>query len=246
MKRPSFRQLLGLGVVVLVVAVGVVAGLLGSSWGRRQIERQVRERLAQNSDLVLAPFQVDFSLLRDFPHLTASLHHMQLTDTAYRHSVPVLRIGRADLRLTVSQLLWGRVQIDHITVEDAEFRQYTDGQGRDWGLHGRGPRKATPTIPPDFDLASLTVRNLHVTDRNDLHHSGYAAHVAQAQLVARTRNGVARCEARCGGSCNFYEVGEATCLSRSPCGRKYGTPTTLGSAKVRFNGPERRSMATRS
>jgi hypothetical protein len=216
MKRPSIRQLLGfslLGVVVLVLGALL---LLSSGWGRQQVAHLVRERLARNSDLVLAPFEVDFSPFRDFPDFTVSLRHFYLTDTTARGNVPVLRIERADARLQLRELLHGRVKINHLTLHNTEFRQLTDSTGQDWGLHGKGARRSSASSPPDFDLDSLTLVNFRVTDRNDFQHSGFEAFVYRARLRARGRAGVAQVRGLLDGQLVFLRSGRGNLFEREP------------------------------
>ncbi|UOG76718.1 AsmA-like C-terminal region-containing protein [Hymenobacter tibetensis] len=216
MKRPTFRQLLGFSLLGMVVVVLGVAGLLGSNWGRRQVEALVRERMARNSDLVLAPFEVEFSALRDFPDFTVSVHHFHLTDTTARGAVPVLRIGRAEARLALSKLLRGNVHVHHLTLFDTEFRQFTDSQGTDWGLHGKGARRQRATIPPDFDLDSLLLVNFRVADRNDLQKSGFEAFVRRAHLHVKGREGVAQVRGALHGELVYLRSGRGNLFEREP------------------------------
>ncbi|MDF7811097.1 AsmA-like C-terminal region-containing protein [Hymenobacter sp. YC55] len=216
MKRPSLRQLLGFSLLGLLLAVLIGAILLGSSWGKRQVEQAVRERIARNSDLVLAPFDVDFSLVRNFPDFTVSLRHFQLTDTTARAAVKVLGINHADARLEISQLLRGRVHVRHLTLYNTEFRQLTDSTGHDWGLHGRGPRRTTAATPPNFDLDSLTLVNFHMVDRNDLQNSGFEAVVHHARLWARGRSGTAQVRGTLDGELIYLRSGRGNLFEQEP------------------------------
>jgi hypothetical protein len=216
MKRPSIRQLLGFSLLGVVVIVLGALLLLSSSWGRQRVAHLIRERLARNSDLVLAPFEVDFSPFRDFPEFTVSLHHFYLTDTTGQGNVPVLRIDRADARLHLSELLHGRVKINHLTLHNTEFRQLTDSTGQDWGLHGKGARRTSASSPPDFDLDSLTLINFRVTDRNDYQHSGFEAFVYRARLRARGRAGIAQVRGLLDGQLVFLRSGRGNLFEQEP------------------------------
>ncbi|MCA8830844.1 AsmA-like C-terminal region-containing protein [Hymenobacter pini] len=216
MKFATFRRVLALGVLGLLLAVVAGIWLLGTHWGRQQLERIIRERVAQQSDLVLGPMDIDFSLWRDFPHLTASVENLALTDTSFRRSVPVLRVGRADIRLELRQIWRGEFRVRHLTLRDAEFRQLTDSLGRDWGLRGKGPRKRRPSAPPDFDLDSLVLLNVRVTDRNDLHHSGFSTHVQQGRLIVRTRSGRAQVRGRLQGQLEYLRSSRGNLFEQEP------------------------------
>ncbi|NVO85892.1 AsmA-like C-terminal region-containing protein [Hymenobacter terrestris] len=206
--------------ILAVLALGLLllagAGLwaLQSDWGHQRVTKLVRQRLAAHSDLVLAPLQLDYSLLRDFPYLTASLHHLSLTDTSARRAVEVLRVGRADMRLAIRPLWHGRFEVQRLTLHNAEFRQLTDSTGHDWGLRGRGPRRSRPQLPPDFDLDSLIIVNLRVSDRNELHHSGFGARVTHGRLAVRTRGGVARVRGRLVGRLNYLRSSRSLIFSQ--------------------------------
>lgn len=216
MKRPSFRRLLGFSLLGLLLVILLGAILLGSNWGKRRVKQVVRERLARNSDLVLAPFEVDFSLMRNFPDFTISLRHFQLTDTTGRTAVQVLRISNADARLQLSQLLRGRVHVHHLTLYDTEFRQLTDSTGHDWGLHGKGTRRAAASSPPNFDLDSLTLVNFRITDRNDLQNSGFEAVVRHARLWARGRAGTAQVRGTLDGQLVYLRSGRGNLFEQEP------------------------------
>ena len=253
MKLSTILRILAGCVLGLLLVAGGALWLLGSDWGRQQLERLIRERMAQRSDLVLGPLEIDFSLWRDFPHLTASVHHVLLTDTSFRRSVDVLRVGRADLRLELRPLLRGQFRARHLTLQDAEFRQVTDSLGHDWGLRGRGPRRDHPSGPPDFDLDSLLIRNLHVSDRNELHNSGFAAQVDQGRLVVRVRDGQAQVRGRLRGQLEFLRTSRGNLFEQEPIeaqvryrynfrerqGTFLRTSATLNGDTVRINGTHR-------
>lgn len=216
MKRPSIRQFLAIAVLGLLLAVVAALALLGSAWGRREIVRLARQRMAQNSDLVLAPFEVEFSWLRDFPHVTASLHHVSLTDTSFRRTVPVLQVGRADLRLQLAGLLRGRVQVNRLALYDAEFNQLTDSLGHNWGLHGKGARRTSAFSPPNFNLDSLLLHNVRVTDRNELQTSGFSAYVRRGGLAVQARGGVAQVRGKLDGRLVYLRSGRGNLFEQEP------------------------------
>lgn len=188
MTRFRLRRKAGLllGLVVLTVLL-LGAGLLGTRYGRRYLEQQLREQLAASSDLRVSPFQVGLNW-RDFPHLTASVRQLVLTDTSHHGAVPVLTIPRADLRLNLLSLLRGRLRVDAATLYDAELRAYVDRQGRRWTLHGRrrpGPGRA----PVTFDLPTVRLLRTRLHFRNDYKLTRFVARVAEARLAARQRGG---------------------------------------------------------
>ncbi|MBX0290175.1 hypothetical protein K3G63_06980 [Hymenobacter sp. HSC-4F20] len=216
MKRPSVLRLLAFTVLALLIAGVTGAWLVGTRWGQRQLEHLIRQRLAQQSDLVLAPFDVRISLLPDFPHLTASLRHLVLTDTSYHRAVPVLRVGQADMRLELGQAWRGQFRVSHLTLRNVEFQQFTDSRGHDWGLRGKGPRNTTPTPPPDFDLDSLVVFNLRVLDHNELHRSGFSAYVRLGRLRAQVRRGQAHVGGHLQGQLEFLRSGRGNLFEQEP------------------------------
>ncbi|GAB3225261.1 hypothetical protein GCM10027346_06330 [Hymenobacter seoulensis] len=207
MNRPSIRQLLGVAALGLLLVVLGAAWFLGSQWGKRRLELLIRQRVLQQSELVLAPFELDISLLRDFPHLTASARHISLTDTSYQRAVEVLLIGRADMRLELRQIWRGEFQVKHLTLRDVEFRQLTDSLGHDWGLRGRGPRRTTPSAPPNLLLDSLILLNVRVLDRNELHKSGFSAYVRQGRLSGWVQKGVAHVTGQLQGQLEYLRSG---------------------------------------
>lgn len=233
--------------------VGAAAYFFGSAWGRRELTRMARERIARNSDLVLAPFEVEFSWFRDFPHITASLNHLSLTDTAFKQTVPVLRINRADVRLQASALLRGRLVINQIAVQGVDFRQITDTLGHTWSLHGKGPHRSSAFTPPNFVLESLRISNMRVTDRNDLQHSGFSAFVREGQLSVRGQQGVGHVRGTLQGQLEYLRSGRGNLFEQEPItawvqyqydfGQRQGTflhtRATLNSDTVLINGTHR-------
>ena len=89
MKSFPLRRILAALLLLVVLGAGVAVWLLGSSYTERLVAKKVRQALTQRSELVLAPFTVQVSPWRDFPHLTASIQHLALTDTSFRQAVPV-------------------------------------------------------------------------------------------------------------------------------------------------------------
>ena len=90
---PLLLRILAALVLGLLLLAGTGLWALQSEWGHQRVTKLVRQRLAAHSDLVLAPLKLDYSLLRDFPYLTASLHHLSLTDTSARRAVQVRSRG---------------------------------------------------------------------------------------------------------------------------------------------------------
>ncbi|GAA3925846.1 hypothetical protein GCM10022406_09750 [Hymenobacter algoricola] len=225
--------------------------LLGSGYGRRKLEALVRQRLAHNSELVLAPFEVQVSLWRDFPHVTASLHHLALTDTAYRQRVPVFRVGRADLRLELAALLRGRVRVTRLMVSDVDFREQVDVLGRSWGLHGkrRGARQGQGP-PLDMTLDSLIVHNFRITSRNDYAHSAFGATVRRARLTVSLRRGVLHTTGTLGATLDYLRNAGGTLFEKEPVwarvhyhyafeprqGTIFPSPATLNGDTIRVQG----------
>ncbi|RYY12349.1 MAG: hypothetical protein EOO36_17600, partial [Cytophagaceae bacterium] len=136
MKPIRWWRVLGLSLLLLVLAAAGAGWLLLTRYAQPFAQREVRRALTGESGLVLAPFEVEFSIIHDFPYPTASLRHVAMSDTAHGRTVPVLRIGEVSLRLAARELLHRRVQITRLTVRDALVAQTVDSLGRSWGLRG--------------------------------------------------------------------------------------------------------------
>ena len=189
MKSFPVWRVLGAAFLLLLLALGVGGWLLSSRYAQPYAQRLVREQLTGSSGLVLAPFEVEFSLWRDFPHLTASLRHLTLSDSAHHRTRPVLRLGRADLRLNLRALLHRRVEVTRLTLRDVAIGQRVDSLGRVWGLRGK---KRAAAAPPKIDLAldSVIIYNFGIFTRNDYTHNALTGRVYQARLAASLRRGV--------------------------------------------------------
>ncbi|TGE18977.1 AsmA-like C-terminal region-containing protein [Hymenobacter elongatus] len=251
MKLLLFRRILLSGLVLVLVVLGVAGWLLGTHFGRQHLERWVRQQLTRNSELVLAPFEVSLSPWRDFPHLTASIQHFSLTDTSFRQQHPVLRIGRADLRLQLSSLLRGQIRITRLTVRDVDFQERVDSLGHSWGLHGKRRHTSTGADPPlDLELDSLLVHNFRIRTRNDYAHSAFGAQVRHARLTAASSRGVLRARGTLVGELSYLRSSRGTLFEHEPVwaavkyeltfkkrqGRLYNTRATLNGDTIRIRG----------
>ena len=216
MKLRTFWWLLAIGffLLLLLAATGVL--LLNSAAGRRKVERLVRQRLAENTELVVAPFTVEFSALRDFPHLTVAVGQLALTDTAHRRAVTVLRVGRAEARVELLELLHGRVQVRRLRLADIWFRQEVDSLGRQWGLRGR--RRPTPGAGPTmrFALDSVIVENLHLANHNDFKRSYFEGRVRRASFTARAGRAAATLRGTLAGELQLLRTNGTTLFARAP------------------------------
>jgi hypothetical protein len=197
MKSFSFRRWLAIGFLVLLtllLGLGGAVWLLGRDYAVQYLQRTVREQLTKSSGLVLAPFTVELSPWRDFPHVTASLGHLSLTDTSHHRAVPVLRVGHADLRLELVDLWHRKVRVTRLEVHDADFRQYVDSTGHSWGLRGKKARRPGEGKDPllNFNLDSIVVYNFHMVTKNDYTHSTLAGQVQRARLTGGIRKGALR------------------------------------------------------
>ena len=197
MKSLSLRRVLAVGFLVLLtllLGLGVAVWLLGRSYATQYLQRAVREQLTKNSELELAPFTVELSAWRDFPHITASLGHLALTDTSHHRAVPVLTVGRADLRLEVVSLWRRQVRVTRLEVHDADFQQLVDATGHSWGLRGKRARSMGEGKDPgvNFSLDSIVVYNFRIGTRNEYTHSTLSGHVQRARLSGGIRQGALR------------------------------------------------------
>ena len=216
MKSFPLRRVLASVLLLGVIGAGVAGWLLGSEYGRRLVTAKVRYALTHNSDLVLAPFEVEITPWRDFPHLTASLQHLSLTDTAYRQPVEVLQVGRADLRVELWSLLRGRVEVKRLEVSDVDFRERVDSLGRAWGL--RGKRRKGTGQPPTLriDLQELIVNNFQFSSRNRYLRTAFGVAVRQARLAGRLRGGVLRVAGTLVGQLSYLRTRTGTLFEREP------------------------------
>ncbi|WP_159452066.1 AsmA family protein [Hymenobacter roseosalivarius] len=180
--------------MLIVLALGLVAALVGSGFGQRRVEQWVRRQHEQNSALVLAPFEVTISPWRDFPHVTASLVGVSLTDSAHQQPLQVLRIARVDMRLSLRELLRRQVYVTQLTITDVVMQERVDSLGRSWSLGRKGQRKQGPGSAPKMNLKLdvLLINNFRIITRNDYTDGLFAAQVRQARLRAYVRGGVLR------------------------------------------------------
>ena len=237
-------------VLLGVLGVGVAVWLLGSEYGRRVVASKVREGLTHNSELVLAPFTVELSPWREFPHLTASIQHLALTDTSYQKYVPVLRIARADLRVELLSLLRGRMEVRRLEVTDVDFQERVDSLGRAWGLRGKR-RKGTGNAPTlNLKLDELVVNNFQFSSHNAYSRGAFGVRVRQARLTVRLRGGVLRVGGNLEGELSYLRTRAGTLFEREPVtawvnykytfenrqGQFYHTRATLNGDTIRVSG----------
>ena len=253
MTRFSLRRILAWAaalLLLLVVGAGVVVWQRGNDFARRLVTGKVRAALTKNSELVLAPFRVELSLWRDFPHLTASIQHIALTDTSFRQRVPVLRVGRTDLRLELLSLWRGQVRVNRAVLTDVDFRERVDSRGRVWGL--RGKRAKGTGRAPSFalQLDELEVNNFRFSTSNDFLRSAFGIEVRQARLRARLRGGVLRVAGKLEGELSYLRTRAGTLFEHEPVagrvhyrysfaerqGLLYDTRATLNGDSVRVSG----------
>ncbi|MCI1186227.1 AsmA-like C-terminal region-containing protein [Hymenobacter sp. DH14] len=253
MKRFSLRRILAWAaalLLLLVLGAGVVVWQLGEGFARRLVARKVRTALTKNSELVLAPFRVEMSPWRDFPHLTASIQHIALTDTSFRQRVPVLQVGRADLRLELLSLWRGQVQVTRAVVTNVDFRERVDSLGHAWGLRGKRPKGEGKNPTLNLKLDDLEVNNFHFSTKNDFLRSAFGVAVRQAKLKAQLRSGVLRVAGELQGELSYLRTRAGTLFEREPVGARvhyrysfadrqgllYRTRATLNGDSVRVSG----------
>ncbi len=244
-------MILLLGVLVLALLLGAgAAWLLASRAGARYVAGWLRQQMGQNSHLVLGPLQVHLTPWRDFPHLTASVQHLALTDTANGQAVPVLRVGRVDLRLRWA-VLWNRqLRVSRISVYDATLVEEVDSLGRRWGLQPRR-RKPAGRVPAEvLAVDSLRLFNVRISTRNAYRHSALTAVVRRGSLAAGLRGGTLRVHGSLNGELQELRNPGGTLFRNEPLraglhygydfarrqGRFYHTYFTLHGDTVLLNG----------
>jgi hypothetical protein len=216
MKFFTWQRILASVVLLGLLGIVVAGWVLGTAYGRRIIAQKVRYALTHDSELVLAPFRVELSTWRDFPHLTASVHHISLTDTSSYRSVEVLSIGRTDLRMELLSLLRGRIEVKRLAINDVFFRERTDSLGHSWGLRGKR-RKGTGNAPGlNLVLDELIVNNFHISTQNAYSRSAFGAAARQARLTARLRGGVLRVAGTIDGELSYLRTRAGTLFEREP------------------------------
>ena len=216
MKFRTFWWLLAASffLLLLLAATGIL--LLNSAAGRRKVEHLVRQRLAENTDLVVSPFTVEFSALRDFPHLSVAIGGLVLTDTAHQRAVPVLQVGRAEARLELDELLHGRVRVRRVRLTNIRFHQEVDSLGRQWGL--RGKRRTSPGAGPTlrFALDSVIVQNLHLSNHNAFKNSHFEGEVRRAGFTAQVNQQEALLDGTLTGQLQLLRTNGATLFAQEP------------------------------
>jgi hypothetical protein len=221
MKSFPLRRVLAVGfllLLTLLLGLGVAVWLLGRGYAQQQLQRVVRESLTKNSELALAPFTVELSPWADFPHVTASLRHLALTDTSHHRSVPVLTVGRADLRLELVDLWKRKVRVTRLTIRDADFQQLVDSSGHSWGLRGKRARQLGEGKDPmvNFNLDSILVYNVRITTRNEFIHSKLIGRVQRARLTGGVRQGALRLSGVLDGYLDQLANRNGTLLAHEP------------------------------
>ena len=253
MKRFPLRRILAWTaalLLLLVVGAGVVVWQLGEGYARQQLERKVRAALTENSELVLAPFRVELSPWRDFPYLTASIQHIALTDTSFRQQVPVLQVGRADLRVELPSLWRGQIRVSRAVITDVDFRERVDSLGHAWGLRGKRAKGAGKNPTLSLKLDELEVNNFRFSTKNDFLRSAFGITVRQARLKARLRGGVLHVAGQLQGELSYLRTRAGMLFEREPVGARvhyrysfadrqgliYRTRATLNGDSVRVSG----------
>lgn len=252
MKWSWLRRLLVVLFLLILLALGLVAALVGTGFGQRRVEQWVRQQHRQNSELVLAPFEVNISPWRDFPHVTASLLGVKLTDTAHQQPLQVLRIARVDMRLSLREVLRGRIHVTQLTINDVAMRERVDSLGRSWSLGRKGKRKQGPGSAPQINLKldALIVNNFSMVSRNDYTDGIFAARVRQARLRAYIRRGVLRVSGTLDGTLDRLGSPTEPLFTREPVqawanyrydfrrrqGNIYQTRATLNGDTVQISG----------
>jgi hypothetical protein len=221
MKSLSLRRVLAVGfllLLTLLLGLGAVVWLKGRAYAVAYLQRTVRTQLTKNSGLVLAPFTVELSPWRDFPHITASMHHLALTDTSHGRAVPVLTVGRADLRLEVVSIWRRQVRATRLEVHDADFQQLVDSTGHSWGLRGKRTRSLGEGKDPgvNFSLDSLVVYNFRMSTRNEYAHSALVGYVKRARLSGGIRQGALQLRGVLDGRLEQLANRNGTLLSHEP------------------------------
>ncbi|MDQ2771919.1 MAG: AsmA-like C-terminal region-containing protein [Bacteroidota bacterium] len=250
MKSFPLRRSLAALLLLVVLGAGVAAWLLGSGYAERLVARKVRQGLTQRSELVLAPFTVQVSPWRDFPHLTASIQHLTLTDTSFRQAVPVFSLGRADLRVNLRGLLHGRVDVSRVEITDVVFAERVDSLGRAWGLRGKRAKGDGKNPTLNLKLDELLVHNFHFSSHNAFTKGRFGVAVREARLQARLLGGVLRVAGRLDGELSYLRTRVGTLFEREPVtalvhyrysfadrqGRLSRTRATLNGDTVRVSG----------
>jgi hypothetical protein len=258
MKSFPFWRVLGVGFLLLLLALGLAGWLLTTHYARPYVKQLVRDQLTHNSELVLDPFEVDFSVWRDFPYPTASLSHLTLRDSSHHRTLPVLRLGRADMRLNLRELLHHRVQVTRLTLHDVAIGQRVDSIGRTWGL--RGKKRAAASAPPKIDLAldSIIIYNFGIFTRNDFIHSALRGRVFQARLAASLHQGILAVHGRFTGRLDRLSNRTGDLLVNEPVqaqlnyrysfaqrqGKFFNSCATLNSDTIRISGTHTADVAS--
>lgn len=190
MKSFPIWRVLAVGLLLLGLGLGVAVWLLGTAWGKRELQALIREKTTRSSELELAPFDVDFTIWRDFPHVTASLRHFVLTDTTAGLPHEVLHVKRADLRLDTRALWHRQIKVTRIEVNDVLFAEQVDSLGRHWGLRGKRQRGSAPPPKVTLDVDSLVVHDFVINTRNDFNRSMFNTRVRHGRMKVRLRAGI--------------------------------------------------------
>ncbi len=235
MNRNRLRWVLGLSLVVLVL-LGAALWRLGTLWSSQEVEQRLRAQLTANSALLLGPLEVHISPWRDFPYLTASVRNLALTDTAHGRAVPVLTIGRADMRLTLADLWHRRIGVSRLEIQHVVLVEEVDSLGRAWGLRGRRVRRPGPGIAPvgTLDFDSVIVRDAAIRTANAFTHNGLAGHIALARFGGSLRGGILHLRGTLVGELAELRNRNGALISHAPISARVGYRYDFVARRGRF------------
>ncbi|WP_128545401.1 AsmA-like C-terminal region-containing protein [Larkinella soli] len=176
-KRPLILKIV-LGVAGILLVTGLlIPYLLTTVYGDR-IVQYVRDQFSRHSQQQLADFQVRFSMLRNFPHLTIQLDDISVTDGQRE----VIGMDQARFVVGLTDFIRKRLTVRKVYIKGARFHQWVDSTGRKTAFlwetgNARGQSRVRPVNIPELRLedASVTVENAYKK-------SAFALLIRQADL----------------------------------------------------------------
>jgi uncharacterized protein involved in outer membrane biogenesis len=164
----------------------------------------VKEKLSDQTGMVLAPFRLEISGWKNFPHVTISLNNISLVDTAGAEPLQVLAVKHTEVLVPVLQWPFSTFRISRMTLDGVVFHQRVDSAGNKTSLAFRKNEKASDA-PGDFqlDIGQIRIRNGRIMSENHFKKSALSFQLFDTDLRAELGGEALQLKGKLKGKINY-------------------------------------------
>ncbi|MFC5412289.1 AsmA-like C-terminal region-containing protein [Larkinella bovis] len=200
---------------VLVLVIFLIPLFLATVYKEKVIQA-IRDEFASHSEQRLADFDVNFSLLRHFPHLSIQLDNISIHDHQGAKPLEIVGINQAHLVIGTTDFFREIRTVREIFLKGVRYHQWVDSTGHKTGFAWKSESRSDTTHMHSVTIPEIRIEDATVVIENAYKKNAFALTIRQADLTGHLNHPTLQLQGRLNGSIDFIRNRKLTLFRGQP------------------------------